>query len=263
MSNNLRGFSLLEMIAVMAITSILAGSLAPSLIRSWQDSQSSSEEESLKTLSATLITYISENKRIPSPNPSSWGPALADIASASPKNITHNQSGYSRALFFDPKFFTNTETSFTGFTQNLGLLAKPASPRVLLVSNLENNTSTVNLNSAQFNAIWNEDTGSIFTENKTLKVIRLNLSSTFHQILLTNSHTSNAAFSLDEGARGSVDAKSGSTDGEEIRYVIKSSKLKLYLPPYPTGNLQTSLLIDTSQSFSFEEQGGFLEWRRP
>ncbi|MEE9322266.1 MAG: type II secretion system protein [Granulosicoccus sp.] len=258
-----QGFSLLEMIAVLAISSILAGSLAPSLIRSLELSHSESEAESLKTMATVLIEYVMSNKRIPSSNPSDWGSALAVVASVSPANLTHNQRNYSRALFFDPLFLTNTESNFSGFTQNLGLLNKPPSPRILIISNLAGNTTSSLLTSLQFNAIWNQTNDAGFVESKTIKIERVNLAAYFHQVLLSNQNSNSAAFSLDLGSVGAVPPISGATDGEEIRHIIKSTQLRLHAAPYPSGPVQTTLLVNSSQSFSYTNTSGSWSWRSP
>lgn len=263
MRHRTQGFSLLEMIAVLAISSILAGSLAPSLIRTLENSHSESEADSLTTMAALLTEYVMSNKRIPSSNPSDWGSALAGIASVSPVNLTHNQRNHARALFFDPLFLSNTESNFSGFTQNLGLLNKPPSPRILIISNLASNTPTSHLTSLQFNAIWNQTNDAIFVESKKVKIERVNLASYFHQVLLTNQNSNSAAFSLDLGSAGTVPPMSGTTDGEAIRYIIKSTQLRLLAAPYPTGLVQTTLLVNASQSFSYTDTSGTWSWRSP
>ncbi len=263
MNHPSRGFSLLEMIAVMAITAVLAGTLAPSLVKTVQDSYSVSEDNSLQTLGDSLTTYVLNNKRIPSPDPTDWGPALAEITSVSPNNITHNQRDFTRAIFFDPKFFTNSETTFSGFTQNLGLLQKPYSPRVILVSDLSSNATHSQLNSTQFNAIWVQSNDALFIEDETVKVQRINMNTVFHQLLLTNQYGSEVAFSLDEGSVGAVPAKAGSTDGEQNRFVIQTSLLRLRRAPFPTGEIESSLLVNSSSSFSFADAGGSWGWTKP
>lgn len=255
------GFSLLEMIAVMAIASILAGTLAPGIIRTLDDANSAAETDSLSAIADAFTDYVLKNKRIPSSSPNDWGPALAEVASVSPTNIIKNQHNYSRAIYFDPRFFTSSESNFTGFTQSLGLNEKPVSPRLFIASDLSADLSTSQLTSTQFDAVWNQSNNASIVEGKTLKIKRVNLGSIFHHILFTNEHANSVAFSLENGVIGAIPPKIGPTDGQQNKYIIAATQLRLYVAPHPSGDLQKSLLVNASQSFSFADLGGSWAWR--
>ena len=255
------GFSLLEMIAVMAIASILAGALAPGIIRTLNDANSVAETNSLTAIADAFTDYVLETKRIPSSNPNVWGSALAEVASVSPTNIVKNQRGYTRAIYFDPRFFTNSESNFTGFTQSLGLNEKPVSPRLFIASDLSSDLSTAQLTSTQFDAIWNQSNDASIVAGKTIKIERINLGSIFHHVLFTNEHANSVAFSLENGVIGVIPPKIGATDGQQNKYIIAATQLRLYVAPHPSGDLQKSLLVNASQSFSFADLGGSWAWR--
>lgn len=258
-----RGFSLLEMIAVLAITSILAGALVPSLVRSIQDSFASAEETSLNTLASLFELYVLEQKRIPSPTPADWASALAGVASEPQANIERNQRGHTRAIFFDPLFFTTTATNFTGFSQDLGLTARPNSPRLMFVSDLTTSITTQNLSPSQFDAIWNQSATALHTESEDVKIVRLNLAPLFKRVHLTNQTAQDATFSFENASKGAVGAKIGTTDGQVERYVIRGSLMQLFGSPYPSIDLHTSTLIVAGVGYRYVDNSGTGEWVSP
>ena len=247
----------------MAIASVLAGALIPSLIRGIQQSYSKAEAESLKTLADSLEQYVLSNKRIPSRSISDWSVALAENLSQSPKQIAENPRGYDRALFLDPRFLRSTSSSFNGFSQNRGLTTAPFSPRAIFVSNLNADVRTRRLSPAQFEALWQQSAGALYIETKELKIERINFSPLFHRVLLSNQKTSSAGFMLENGAMGTVQRHSGGIDGFEERYVLGDSQLKLFDSPLSSAPLKTSVLVSGSTSFRYVLTGTNWNWVSP
>ncbi|MEE9335618.1 MAG: prepilin-type N-terminal cleavage/methylation domain-containing protein [Granulosicoccaceae bacterium] len=257
------GFSLLEMIAVMAITSVLAGVLMPSLIRGIQQSYSKAEAQSMLSLVQSLRQYTLSKKRIPSRAVSDWSVALADNLGQSPAQIAQNGRGYNRALFLDPRFLHSTANQFNGFSQNRGLTAAPFSPRAIFVSDLNNNVLTRQLNAAQFNALWEQSASALYKESKEIKVERINFSSLFHRVLLTNQKTSAAGFITEDGAMGTVQPHSGGIDGAEERYILGTSQLKLFDSTDSSVPFQTTVLVNGSTNFRHILTGTNWNWVNP
>ncbi|MBX2839813.1 MAG: type II secretion system GspH family protein [Gammaproteobacteria bacterium] len=263
MSRSQRGFSLLEMIAVLAIASILAGALAPSLVRGIKKSYASAEEQSLRTLSSSLKEYVLERKRIPSSTLSDWSGKLAEISSEAPGKISQNERGFTRILVFDPTFLSSTPAVFPGLTQSLGLTNQPHSPRAMFVSDLTRNLTGTNVSSSQFDAIWAQASGALYTESDDLKIERVNFAPLFHRVLLTNQNTTESGYSLESGPIAPVPAKSGTLDGSVERFIISETKLDLFEDPFSSASLQTSDLVNGSTTYRYEFNGTSWNWTRP
>ena len=131
-----RGFTLLEIIAVLAIMGVLASVAAPAIIRSIDDGFAAAEEQTLAALGEALATYVRENKRIPSRNPDSWSAALTEFVDLSQTRLRENDRSFQRAIYFDPQFMTTTDTPFSGVVQVTGFTQRPNSPRAMIVSDL-------------------------------------------------------------------------------------------------------------------------------
>lgn len=75
------GFTLIEMIGVLAIISTLAAVLVPNVVKTVDEAVMDAEGKDLTTLASALDTYTSTNKRIP--NAAGWVAALAGVTSMS------------------------------------------------------------------------------------------------------------------------------------------------------------------------------------
>lgn len=258
----MRGFSLLEMIAVMAIMAIFAGVLAPTVFRTIDENLAIAEEQSLVAMAEALEGYVLDNKRVPSRLSSDWAPAIAERMSESSARILSNERGFARGVYFDPRFLTTSDTAFPGFTQDLGLTSVPNSPRVLLVSDLAANAPSAPTTQAAFDAIWQQTGTPSVAEGKMVKIVRLNLAPLFHRILLTNDNAATVGFQVESGTVGSVAGASGGP-GTQTRYVIDGSKLSLFADPYPSGALQRQALVREELSYHYGLDGALWSWQKP
>ncbi|MCR9277669.1 MAG: type II secretion system GspH family protein [Pseudomonadaceae bacterium] len=258
----MRGFSLLEMIAVMAIMAIFAGVLAPSVFRTIDENLATAEESNLEAMAEALEEYVLDSKRVPSRLSSDWGPAIAERMSQSTARILNNDRGYTRGVYFDPTFLTSSVTAFPGFTQDLGLTSAPNSPRVLVVSNLAANAPAAPTSQAAFDAIWQQTGTPSVTEGKMVKVVRLNLAPLFHRVLLTNDNATTVGFQVESGTVGSVAGASG-VPGSQTRYVIDGSKISMFADPYPSGALQRQALVREDLSYHYGLDGAVWSWQKP
>ena len=254
------GFSLLEMIGVMAVMAILAGAIAPAVFQMMEDAHETAERQNLDNLADALRQVVRNDRRIPSLTTSDWTTAIADYASLAPANVLQNEKNQNRRLYADPMFFTNTNQAFAGYTQTSGLNTRPYSPRMMLVSNL-NGSVSANLNShTRFTDVWEQTADALIVESDSVIVERINLASEFYEIVLSNSNTGQAGYVLDSGSEAAIAAALSGVDGSRTIFVLAGSRLALRAAPYPGGTTQRQILLTDSQNFRYQLDGGVWVW---
>ncbi|MEO0574252.1 MAG: type II secretion system protein [Pseudomonadota bacterium] len=256
------GFTLMELIAVMAILAILSAVLAPSLIDAVDDAYAAAETDNLAQLADDLERYIRDTGIVPGRAVASWSAAIATTSSRAALAVQQNERGYTRSVYFDPAF-VSASGGFDGYTQSSGLTAAPASPRFMVISSLSANVGVQANDTAVFNAIWDRDAGAAIVESDRLKIERRHVGGLFHRVLLINQLTSQVAYALNGSAQLAVPAASTGVDGLLSRYVIDGSELALYSGPYPTGALASAALVNADLSVRYESTGSAFEWVRP
>ena len=257
-----KGFTLMEMIGVMAVIAIMAAVMAPSLIETIDDAFSEAEATNVANLAEALEQYIRDNKIIPSQNVNAWVNAIASVSDYRANDIQFNRRGFRRRIYIDPRFFTGTDTAFPGYTQTTGLTAQPVSPRIMVLSDLTRNLPAPPNTSTNFNDIWNQNLTATILEGEKVKVQRMHLAGWFHRVILANANTQQVAYNLEAGALASVPAAVGATDGTLTRFILSDSQLSLYANPFPTGALQTRSITTATQSYRFETDGMNWFWAR-
>jgi prepilin-type N-terminal cleavage/methylation domain-containing protein len=256
------GFTLLEMIGVIAIMAIMAAVMAPSLVRSVDDAYGDAETENLAAIAQGLEDAVRRRKSIPGPNPADWAAAIAAETDLPADKIRDNPRGFRRAIYFDPRFFTAANSAFAGYTQTVGLSAPPVLPRAIVVSMLRANAPNAPTTGAQFDLIWNQDPAAAVVEDTYTRIARLNFSPYFHRVLLTNQHTQQPAYELEGGTRTALPAASGGADGTLTRYVLRGTELRLFQAPTPGGGFETAQLANADTHWRYTSDGTSWFWSR-
>ncbi len=118
------GFTLLEMIAVMAIIGILAATLAPNALRSIDRAAARAEAAALQDIAASLETYLIETKTLPTT--SNWHAQLAHYTDRGSAALQKNSRQQTRTLILDTSSSPAPRAIFLS-SMRVGLAAPPAS----------------------------------------------------------------------------------------------------------------------------------------
>ncbi len=254
------GFSLIELIGVLAIMSILASVIVPNLVKRIDSANADAEMLNLTHIASELERYITTQFTIPSSL--DWAQAVASVSSLPINKVSQNKQGFNRGFYVDPKFFTNFDKVFAGYTQGAGKVFPPISPRIMLVSDMKGPAPAAPSSSAAFEAIWNQSVNSSIIENESIKIHRINLNRIFHQVLLSNGSTDDPFYRLNSANEKVIPTAVNNIKGELLLYVIDGSLLSLHLPPYPTGSAQFNTLIQSSVNISYDTNGASWFWSR-
>lgn len=248
------GFTLIEMIGVLAIISTLAAVLVPNVVKGIDEVVSEAEGRNLTALSSALDTYASSQKRIP--NAAGWVAALGTVINMSTNKINLNERSFRRGYYVDPRFFTATATAFAGYTQTNGVTAVPFSPRIMIVSDLTRNAPAAPTTAAAFNAIWNQTAGATVVEGPRVRVQRIHMGSTFLPVLFTNQFTTAVAYRIESRPSVSLPAVGAGGGTGITRYLLKGTKVSLQKPPFPTGAVERAVIITSGRELSYVSSGG-------
>jgi prepilin-type N-terminal cleavage/methylation domain-containing protein len=137
------GFSLIELIGVLAIMAILASVLVPNTIKSIENAAISAESQTLSNLAGVLPLYLRDQGAIPAA--ATWSTQLAAYANLSPANLATNTMKVARVYLADP--------------------ATAPSQRVILLSSMRRGlalpASGAITTAASFQQIWQTADGSV------------------------------------------------------------------------------------------------------
>lgn len=257
-----KGFTLMELIGVMAIMALLAATVAPSLVKTVDRAYGDAESVNIKQLADALQQAIIETKRIPTQTTSDWVNTLSAYISLSKNQIEFNGRNFRRRIYIDPMFFTSTNTNFPGYVQSTGLTTAPVSPRIMIISDLARHAPAAPNTNAAFTQIWDQTSGATVIEGDKVKIQRLHLAPLFHRLLLTNSKPQQPSYRLENGSNSPVPPASGGADGNLTRYVMHNTRISLYVDPFPGGALASLGIVNASVAYHYKTDGINWFWER-
>lgn len=163
-ANNETGFSLLEVIGVMAIIVILSSLLLPTVIHRLDAGAQNAEVENLAAIAQAITISLRENRAWP-----------ADLVSLTPEYLTMNTNQITQNKAGFPRYYV-IHPNISGFTNAAGLATTDLDDaRFLLISNLKADAAPTITNAAQFDTWWNTDE----TTTPNLKIHRGNVADMF------------------------------------------------------------------------------------
>ncbi|MDX8413745.1 MAG: type II secretion system protein [Mariprofundales bacterium] len=258
------GFTLIEIIGVLAVMSIMAATIAPSAIQMITAGKQSAEDSAMAAIADALRLHVLNNKKIPSQT--TWASDLSALLNTAPSKVTTNDSNGAR-IYLYPDNFVSTGNSLAydqyakiaadvtaGSISNLPT-APLSNPRVMVISNLNPGTpltqASGQLAATTFDNIWNQSGNfpAELTENDNLKIARINLSDTFESLVLNNNDTTaTASYQIDGTTMPAIAVSSTIT-----LQLIKGSQISL-LDSY--GNIYNRHVLSTATSFSYLSNWG-------
>ena len=259
-----RGFTLIEMIGVLAVLAVTAAMLLPALIRSTDSAVATQESTLMANFTTALQANIQRNHVIP--NVTNWVSIVSTELGMTSNSVASTVRGQPRYLLVDATGFGSMTLPYVENSSGVtNILANPTHPRFIFLSSLgvplpptvvSNGLPT----SADFNALWNCPAGTIptnvpwsnpnWTGNPNdITIQRLDLSYLFAHIVLVNLDPTNATFSIN----GSAPVNIGPTNTINS-YFLTATVLNLYLA---NTNLEASQIINHDCSWVFSGGG----WR--
>jgi len=212
-----QGFTLVELIGVLAILAILASFFTPSVINQLRSARRDAEDQQLVNIAQGIELYLRQTRSFPANLP-----ALSpDYVPVSSGQLNNNANGFLRYYFVQP--------NISGYTNVAGLdPAALADSRYLLITDLTQNTNPSIITDADFETWWNTDE----TGTPDLKIHRGHVGHLFHLLSLSA-----------DGAGGSYDIDGTATDSG-------GGTLALHTRYHVTG---TSIQLDEADTFATAE----------
>ena len=201
------GFSLIEMVGVLAVMSMLAALIVPNVIRRVAEARGTKEELNLDKLSTGLVEHVKTRQSVP--GGASWVSTLAGLTGLSQTEIQRvdpNDTNSLRVFLIHPSF-----TPSSGFdpvsTNKVNGLVAPTNALVMFISSTKTTlpipvasgkASDTTSNRAAFENIWNWTFNPVTKaapsgwpaqwtgQGEHLRVSRINLAPWLHHVTYSN-----------------------------------------------------------------------------
>lgn len=239
---NHRGFSLLEVIGVLAVMGILIALIAPNVLQQIDAASRDGEDGTLQGIAQAVETSLQENR--------SWPSSLSDLSpnytSFGDTQLTQNRGAF-------PRYYVPHPT-ISSFSNAAGLDPNDLDDaRYLLISNLSSDAAPSITNATEFDAWWNTDETGI----PDLKIYRGNLGRMFRLLSLT-SNGIGGSYTID----GTTTNPGCSTLSDHTRYHLHGTPVGLdEASTYATPEVNFGLEKDITYQFHSCGRAAGSQWR--
>lgn len=255
LNRTVRGFSLIELIGVLAVLTILALALIPSLVKQYDLAANNSEAATVKQLAGGLQAFIIRTRTIPNTNdmPTQIASQLGLLLS----DVSKNARGNPRVFLADPTLSIGTNTtSKLPYLQGWGGATVITNARILIITSLgqplpSGITNAGASGKAMFDMLWSAadkttPTGWTWGGNfADIRIQRLDLTPLFVPLTLNNNSPDYGVYGVGDNSNPAPLA----TNCVSASY-IQSTLLSLY---DSKTNLQTSEILQDTCAFVYEK----------
>jgi prepilin-type N-terminal cleavage/methylation domain-containing protein len=239
------GFTLIEMIGVMAIMAILAAVVVPNGLRAIDRASVSAEQKTLTNLGGEVRRYLHDYGS--PPGTATWAADISAYSEISQLNIATNTRQMNRLYFLDPD---PTPGAFH--------------MRAIILSSMRQGmTLPTSLTTAQFDALWRTLDGTVPSSASWngwtafaadyLVIERVNFKADYHDIILSNSSglstppvSTIAAYEV-RSSRGVLIQSGTVQPGNSFPLtLVQNVRINLYPGPTATGNIDFTYVVNTT-----------------
>jgi len=227
------GFTLVELIGVMAILAILASFITPNVINQLRSARRDAEDQQLLNIAQGIELYLRQTKSFPANLPV----LSPDYVPVSSGQLTNNANGFLRYYFVQP--------NISGYTNAVGLApAALADSRVLLITDLTQNANPTINTDAEFETWWNTDE----TGTPDLKIHRGHVGNLFH-LLSLSADGAGGSYAID----GTATDSSGGTLALHTRHHLTGTTVELdEADPFAIGGAETQFTMTGEAGYQFD-----------
>jgi prepilin-type N-terminal cleavage/methylation domain-containing protein len=235
------GFTLVEMIGVLAIIAILTSFIAPNIINQLKAAKRDTEGDQLATIGKGIELYVRQTRSFP-PNLTVLSPDYVPIAVG---QLTVNPNGFVRYYFVQP--------NINGFSNSTGLsITALADARFVLITHLTQNVNPSILTDADFESWWDTDE----TGTPDLKLYRGHTGHMFH-LLSLSAKGPGGSYKIDQTA---IDS-GGGTLPPHLRYHLTGTPVGLdEADTYGVPETQFTMTAESGFRFDMDCAAGS-KWR--
>ena len=167
---SLQGFTLVELIGVLAILAILASFITPNVINQLRAARRDAEDQQLTNIAQGIELYLRQTRSFPA----TLTALSPDYVPTSSGQLTNNANGFLRYYFVHPTLGSYINSTGADPTTL-------ADSRFILITNLTQNANPTITTDAEFETWWNTDE----TGTPDLKIHRGHVSHLFHLLSLS------------------------------------------------------------------------------
>src|ERR1035441_4643006 len=258
-----RGFTLLELVGVLAVMAILAACLVPVAVKRLDISAWSTETASLSAMADALKLYIVRSNSIPYQN--QWAIAISGQLGLAPNQITNTPRNYSRAYLIDAGGWLGTAQGSPPWNQSAtGTTNAPVGARLMILSTVAKALpiSSGPLAFTAFDDIWNTPLrakpstwASWGGRGEDLVIQRINLDPLFCRVILSPiDWTSSGSFAIETNGTASTINAVTTNSGPLTFWYLQGTVLRLYDTNTGPGSytLETKSIVQADCSYVFE-----------